>query len=438
EKQGMLHPAPRGFSFSHDLIARSIYQEITPARQRVMHHRMAEMLEEEIAGDLVIAADLAHHAARSGDPALAARAMVTAGRMCLRFYANDDAISLCERGMGFVAGLGDAQRICLTLELCDIRLNAAPLEDWRAAAIEYTSLAEQALDHGALSHARLGYQMAAYVRWQNGQWSDARRDSLLAERITRAASDEAHILGMAEAAKCLLLLERDLSQADAMAMEAGSLAARCNILFPVVQATKGMLRYYEGRLDEAIEHLEDARTLAKAQGDRMNEYMANEYLAMVEVDRGDFTAALARCEPLVEIGSRLREGSEYPFALGLRALCEYSLNGSDESLAEHLQVVREVDAKARLTYLLNRVAALDIRYGRLDLALARGAEALQLAELMERPTETLLAHLNLVAVKGQLKLPGEGEHLAAIKALMTGVVARWARERAVEQLTQSR
>jgi tetratricopeptide (TPR) repeat protein len=223
-----------------------------------------------------------------------------------------------------------------------------------------------------------------------------------------------------------------------MAMEAGSLAARCNILFPVVQATKGMLRYYEGRLDEAIEHLEDARTLAKAQGDRMNEYMANEYLAMLEVDRGDFTAALARCEPLVEIGSRLREGSEYPFALGLRALCEYSLNGSDESLAEHLQVVREVDAKARLTYLLNRVAALDIRYGRLDLALARGAEALQLAELMERPTETLLAHLNLVAVKGQLKLPGEGEHLATIKALMTGVVARWARERAVEQLTQSR
>jgi tetratricopeptide (TPR) repeat protein len=278
--------------------------------------------------------------------------------------------------------------------------------------------------------------MAAYVRWQHGQWSDARRDSLLAERVTRGANDEAHILGMAEAAKCLLLLERDLSQADAMATEAGALAARCNVLLPVVPTSQGMLRYYEGRLDEALEYLEDARTQAKAQGDRLNEYMSNEFLTMIEVDRGDFAAALARCQPLVEIGARLREGSEYPFALGLRALSEYGLNGSADALVECLQVVREADAKARLTYLLNRAAALDIQYGHLDQALARSAEALQLAGLMERPTEILLAHLNLEAIQRARGTPGEGEHLDCIKDLMAGVVAQWARDRAAELLSR--
>ncbi len=436
EQQGMLHPGPRGYGFSHDLIARCIYEEIAPARQQAMHRRIAEMLEEASAGDLGMAADLAHHAARSGDPALAARAMVSAGRMCLRFYANDDAVSLCERGMGFVAALGDAQRICLTLELCDVRFNAAPLADWRAAAAEYTDLAEQALDLGALDHARLGYQLAAVVRWQHGQWSEAQRDSLQAERITRGADDKAHILGMAEAAKCLLLLERDLSRADAMATEASSLAARCNVLYPVVQASQGMLRYYEGRLDEAVEHLEEARTLARAQGDRVNEYMANEYLTMVEVDRGDYTAATARCQTLVEIGARLREGSEYPFALGLQALCDYGLNGADATLVDCLQVVREADAKARLTYLLNRAAALDIHRGHLERALERSAEALRIAQLMERPTETLLAHLNMAAITRRMNRPEEREHLTRIKDLLAGVVAQWAREHAAELLSQ--
>ena len=59
-----------------------------------MHRRVAELLESASAADLDLAVDLAHHAPLSGDPALAARAMVSAGRLCLRFYANEDALGL--------------------------------------------------------------------------------------------------------------------------------------------------------------------------------------------------------------------------------------------------------------------------------------------------------------------------------------------------------
>jgi DNA-binding SARP family transcriptional activator len=436
EQQGILHPGERGFRFSHDLIARSIYQEISPARQQVMHRRVAELLEEATARDLELAADLAHHAARSGDPALAARAMVSAGKLCLRFYANDNALVLYHRGMEFAAQLGDSDRVCLTLELYDIRLNAAPLEDWEASVAEYIELAEQALDHGALPYARLGYQMASYVRWLHGQWSDAHRDSLQAERVTRSANDEAHILGMAEAAKCLAMLERDLPQADAMAMEASSLAARENILCPALPTSLGILRYYEGRLDAAVDHLEEARTICKAQGDKLNEYLASEYLTIVEVERGDYAMALERCRVLVDMGSRLREGSEYPFALALQAMCRYGLEREESGLDALLQDLRQADAKMRLALLLNRAARLDILHENLDKALARSTEALALAQLMEQPSETLQAHINYVYISFKNKDIDPKTHLHTIEQLTAGTVAGWARERASLLLTK--
>ena len=373
---------------------------------------------------------MAHHAPKSGDPALAARAMVSAGKLCLRFYANDDALALYHRGMEFAAQLGDSDRVCLTLELYDIRLRAAPLEDWEASVAEYIELAEQALDYGALPYARLGYQMASYVRWLHGQWSDAQRDSLQAERVTRTANDEAHILGMAEAAKCLAMLERDLSQADAMAMEASSLAARENILCPALPTSLGILRYHEGRLDAAVDHLEDARTLCKAQGDKLNEYLANEYLTILEVERGDYAAALERCRVLVDMGSRMREGSEYPFALALQALCLYGLEREESVLDALLQDVRQADAKLRLTLLLNRAARLDILHEKLDKALARSTEALALAQLMEQRSETLQAHINFVDISFINKEIESKSHVNAIEKLAAGTVAGWARERA--------
>ena len=70
-RNAMLLATERGFRFSHDLIARSIYAAIPLARRRTMHRRIAELLEQDTALDPERAADLAHHASQSGDAALA-------------------------------------------------------------------------------------------------------------------------------------------------------------------------------------------------------------------------------------------------------------------------------------------------------------------------------------------------------------------------------
>jgi tetratricopeptide (TPR) repeat protein len=309
-------------------------------------------------------------------------------------------------------------------------LAAAPVDDWESAAGEFVELAEQALDYGALTHARLGYQMASYVQWMHGRWSGAREETLQAERVSRGSSEEDQIIGMAETAKCLAMLERDLSQADALLMEASALAVRKRLRHPAIPMALGLLRFHENKLDEAEELLKEARTLCKSAGDRVNEFMANEYLAMIDIERDGFEAALGRCATLIDIGGKLREGSEAPFARALEALCLYALKDDAGPLEEALAELRIADAKHRLAYTLNRAALLDAERGRPEDALARAGEALEHAEALERYTEMTLAHFALArACQACGDDEGFDRHAAVVAALDGASVARWARKR---------
>lgn len=397
ERQSLLVVTGHGMRFSHDLIARAVYNDISPIRRQVMHRRIAELLEQDAAQDLARAADLAHHAAQSQDPGLAARAMVSAGRLSLRFFANDEAASLARKGLPIAKRLAADERIRLEVELNEILLTAGAVTDWEAAAGEYARLAERALDHGALAHARLGYHMASWVRWAQGRWSDAREQTLQAARVVRGGDEEAHIVGIAETAKCLVMIERDLSQADALLMEAAALAERRHISHHAICAGRGMLYLRENRLEEAAELFREARTLSKSAGDRLNEFQANEYLAMIDLQRGRVQDAKSRCAELLALGEKLRGGSEEPFARALLGLCIYALDDDARPLAAALEDLKIADAKHRLAYVLTRTALIDCDRGRQRRAIERATEALDYARLLDRATEMLLANAVLAA-----------------------------------------
>jgi DNA-binding SARP family transcriptional activator len=392
ERHGMLDATEAGLRFTHELIARSVYNDISPLRRRVMHRRVAELLEETTGHDLSRAANLAHHAAQSEDPGLAARAMVSAGRLCLRFFANDDALALARKGLQLTAALPDAEKICREIELHDILLAAGPLDDQEAAAQNYAKMAERALDLGELAHARLGYHMASTVRWEQGRWGAAREQSLQAQRVARGGDEESRIVGVAETAKCLAMIERDLGEADAMLMEASALAKRRGFSHPAIAAGLGMLRFHENRLDEADELFREARTLCKSLGDRVDEYLANEYMIMLDLQRGRLVQARERCNELLMLGGKLREGSEEPYARAMLGLCNYAIDDEPEGMDAALSDLRIADAKHRLAFILTRAAVLDCERGRIDSAVERATEALQYATLLERATEMLIAN----------------------------------------------
>lgn len=429
ERQAILNVTDRGLAFAHELIARAIYTGISPLRRQVMHRRVAELLEKDTAQDLGRATDLARHASLSGDTGLAARAMVSAGRLCLRFFANDDALSVARKGLQLVQALPDAERVKVEIDLREILLAARPEEDLDAAASNFEALAEQALSHGAAAHARLGFHMASWVRWTQGKFAAAREQTLQAARAVRGGQDEAQIVGMAETAKCLVLLERDIPRADTMLGEASALAGRKGFIHPAIAAGLGMIRLHENSLDEAEDLFREARTLCKAAGDRVNEYQANEFLVILELQRGRFEHARAHCDELLALGDKLRGGSEEPYARAMTGLCDYAIDDEAEGLDAALADLRVADAKHRLAYVLTRAAMIDCERGRAESATARATEALGYATLLERPTEMLLAN---AVLSRDCELAGNREGAARfaheVERLSRGGAATWTRD----------
>ena len=438
EQKGILAASGAGLRFSHELVARGVYTDISPVRRQVMHRRVAALMEADSRMDLDHAAQLAHHASLSGDAGLAARALVLAGRLCLRFFANDKAAQHARRGLQLTAQLSGAERVRVCIDLHDVLLSSSPVDDWESAAAEYVALAEEALDLGDLEHARLGYHMAAVLRWEHGQWSGAQEVSLQAARIVRGGGDEQNIIGLAETAKCLVMLERDLPQADAMLMEAQALAERNRFRHHSILIGRGLLCLHEDRLDEAAELFLEARSLSKAAGDHISEFQANENLVLIAWYQGDCVRALKLCEPLRELAGKLRDGSEQPLAQAVYGLCLYHEHDDPEPLNQAIEDLRIADAKHRLAYTQSRAAMIDLERGRVESAVARAREALQSAELLRRPTEMLIAHLALyhagMATGDERAIAAESE---AMSALCEQGVAVWARQKARAALTQN-
>jgi DNA-binding SARP family transcriptional activator len=398
-----------GYEFAHELIGRAVYSDLSLPRRRLMHRRVAERLAQAEAPEAV-ASELAHHAALAGDSAVAARACVRAGRLYLRQFANAEAWAVARRGRRHAAEVPEPERVSLLLELLQVELQARRPQDVGAAAAELEALAQRALDHGAAEHARLGFHMLAYLRWEEGDLADAQRHMMRAELVGRAGDEQAQVVAMAETALCLALLERDLPRAEALALEANARAFRIGLRPSAIADAQGLLRQHQGRLHEAAELFEQARLEARRAGDAMGGFHALEHLVVLRQHQGDSTGARRLAIELEALGVKLREGSEAPFARALLALSRHALGeaGADAALDAAISELRAADAKLRLAYTLTRAARLDLARGDARRARTRAEEALHAATALGRPSELLRAGVTLVCACHEL-----GEEAAA-------------------------
>jgi predicted ATPase len=395
--QGTSGAEPGTYAFAHEVVRRAVYSDLSHPRRRLMHLRVAERLGGAEAGEEV-AADLAHHAALAGESALAARACAAAGRRFLLQFANEEARAISRRGRHHAAAVAEPERTRLLLELLHVEHQARRPADFRAAAATLEALAERALDQGSAEHARLGFHMLAYLRWEEGDLSDAQRHMMRAEVVSRAGDEQAQVVAMAEAARCLVLLERELPRAEALALEARARSERAGVRPPAIADAQGMLRQHQGRLDEAAELFEQSRLEARRSGDRMCEFQALEHLVVLRQEQEEWRESLRLGVELEGLGGKLRDGSEAPFARALVALAGHALGRPEATpaLDSALAELRVVDAKLRLAYALTRAARIDCDRGDGARARARAEEARRTIEALGRPTETLLAGVAFV------------------------------------------
>ena len=418
------------YAFHHALVHRVVYSKISEPRRKLMHLRIAQLLDGRDDPDGTISLELAHHAALGGDAALAVRACNTAGARCLRVFANAEAYTHARRGLRLVEQLPDPERVKLRIELEQIRLAAQWPQDPDAESKHIEALAEEALDAGCPEHARLAFTLVSTLRWHEGSLGDAHRLSLRAELASRGTDDRNRAIGIAETARCLVILERDLAQAEALLLEARALTERSGESAWAVFDGVGLLRLHAGALDEAKAAFEEAWTLAKRRGNRLQEFMSLEHLVMVSIHRGDPSEACEHAKQLAAIGEKLREGSEGPLGRAMLALCRYQKGDTDHRVAleEALQDLRDVDAKQRLAFVLTQAAAVESERGDLESAAARAAEAEAIGRILQQPSESALARAVLLriareqgdeaAVRDQINelraLSGYAKHVGAI------------------------
>jgi DNA-binding SARP family transcriptional activator/predicted ATPase len=403
ERHVLLREAPDNsgqagaYTFAHKLVREAVYSDLSQPRRQLMHRRVAQVLNDLGLPDDAIALDIAHHAALGGDGGMAARACVAAGRHCLRLFANTEAAAFARRGMSYAEQLMEPERVQRMIELTHISFAARRPDPADGAACKIEALAERALDYGCAEHARLAFHVLSYLHWERGDWSDAERDTLRAQQVSQSADQKEQVIAMAEAARCLTLLERDLEKAEAMIFEAGALSTRLDIKPAAIPDAQGMLRLHEGHLDEAAALFQQARTRARAEGNRLDEFQALEHLLMVELQRDSYARARSVSDELVSIGEKLREGSESSFARVLRATTRYSMEEDQlgPELEQALDELRIVDAKHRLAYALTRIANVDLRRGHPDLARSRASEALTIARQLEQSSEIVFAQVAL-------------------------------------------
>jgi DNA-binding SARP family transcriptional activator len=406
ERHALLRADPaQGYVFSHEVVRGIVYSDLSQPRRTLMHHRAAEALcklQEESHADLDedCAALIARHAALGEGHALAASAYIAAGKRCLKLFASENAAAMVRKGLRHARELPEPARSRTMLELCEVQLWAKRPEDEAEFCRTVHALAETALQHGCVEHARLGFNMLSYVRWESGEWDEARRQMLKAEQVVRAGEGVEHIEALAEAARCLGLLERDLSHAEAMLSEAKARAKQLGYESSALHDADGLLRLHCGELDAADASFERAGLQARVASHRYAEIQALMNRVQLNLDAGRRERALELAGETLELAGKTRDGSEGPFARVLVALARLAIGKGDlAALQRALGELRVADSKHRLAYGLSRAAAVYNLAGQPREAAAMAQEALDIARLLERPSDIVLALVELATAQ---------------------------------------
>lgn len=443
ERHGLIRVSeeagPSSYAFAHDLLRAVAHSDLSEPRRRLMHARVADALDDGAQFSEDRALEVAHHASLAGDAARAARAHLTAARQCMRMFASTEAAALAKRGLRHADGLAEPERVRVRLELMQASVQARHPEDLESTARELERLAETAAEHGCADHARLAFQLVSELRFQSGRVVDAEQLMLRAERVSRGGDERENVAAVAEAARCLVLLERDLPEAERMLADARARAEVLRIEPTALVAAEGLLRTHQGQYEDGNRALERAHLAAREAHDREVELHVIERLTLLEWEHGDRARFRAHAADYLALAERVREGSEAPFARGLVALGELASSpNARRQLDRALDELRGFDAKQRLLYLLTRAALEDD--AAVDPARARtqAREALELARLLDRASDIVLSFVALVrATRASGDELAAARHLDELKAESLRGISALA-ERAVEELLDPR
>jgi hypothetical protein len=405
EQQAIIRPSTStgneiGYDFAHDIVRQVVYRQISEPRRQLLHLQIAHKLNQSSTPDHAFVSDVAHHASLGSDHELAASAALLAAERCLKLFAYSEAAALAERGMQHCQSLDQQTQIRLQLGLLRVWALAGVTND-HATQLEAViqQYMTQANRLGLKEDEAIGLEALTILHFNQNKFADFHQHSLQAAEISCKASPATAARLLAFSGSRLFELGRDMERAEALLLEAQSLAARVDLQITDLYAGLACVYYHKGCYVEARVSMERAWQQSQAEQDHWRECIHASYLAMLELEVGDPTAALPYCQEMAIIAAKIQgEGSEGVIAAALKALANYKLQkaGAEVDLKQAIATLRQIDAKRMLSYVLNVAAEVDLASQRLELAAVRAEAALEVAQIRNHASETASAWAILI------------------------------------------
>lgn len=404
EQHGIIRPSSAmdgetAYDFAHDIVRQVAYEQFSQPRRKLIHTHIAQTLNVIASPTTQLINDVAHHADLGSDHELAASASLMAAERCLRMFAYTEAAELAHRGIGHCQYLEAATRIRLHLGLLKAYIKAGVPKE-RATVLQQNlkQLIQEAATLKLKDEEATGLEALIVLNYDHGNLSEVQQHSLRAAEQGRNASPATTMYMLAHTGACLAEIGRDIPRAEALLLEAQSIADRLGLDSIDLPFGLGCVRRYQGQIQEARSLLHQGWQMAQLAQDHWRECTSLTNLIMLELNNGQPLEALNYCSELIHVSAQMGEGSEAPHAAALDAVTRYVLQErhAEELLERSRQVLKKIDSPRILSYIQTVAAEWDLQQGNVKQAIARAEEALEAAHLVNNSSELALAWVMVI------------------------------------------
>lgn len=418
---GLVRLGERGWAPAHDMIGETITDTLAPDARGRLHGLLAHALADDEAEP----GELAAHWLGAGDTGRAAQAYRTAAAHALDAFADREALSLAETGLGLTPS-GE-----IAAALHEISADArGRLGDIGAARADLR--AAMSVHQGGPARARLLGKLAVLASGAD----DLIRAAELAElSLVEAGSDPA---ARARALEIAAVLDMNLDRAA----RAETRAAEALAIYEQLGEAKGTARvldaramatFLDGDVARGVRELERAANLFEDSGDLVRVVTPRSTAGHGLVFAGDPTAGLACATSAVEIARTLGHPEGQAYALWHTTEALAALGRSEDAIAagdEALAIARRIEHRGWTATAWRAIGIARQSSGDLDAALNAFEQSLANSEHLNLFSSWAAARCALVLIaRGRLdaaaqlveRALGEGPPLGHFEARLAQV-----------------
>lgn len=405
EHHGIIRPSTAvseeiKYDFAHDIVRQVAYQQISLPRRQLIHLQIAQAFHAMADSNPNLMGEVVYHASLGGDHQLTASATVMAAEQSLRLFAYTEATELAQCGIEHCQYVLDSPlRIRLHLQLLRTYVKAGiSREEVSQVTSDIQRLMNEAVALGLTDEEAIGLEALINLNYDCGNLSEVYQHSLQAAEQGRKASPHTTAYMLAHTGSCLAEIGRDFHRCEALLLEATSLANRLGLKIIDIPFGMGMVRRYQGKITEARQLLAQGWRMSQLLQDHWRECACLMNLVMVEMESRQWHQALDYCSEFVTVSAQMAGGSEAIHAAALDALIRYALgeNEAQEAMARSRLALQRLDSPRMLCYIQTIAAELDLQHDHLEQAMNRAQDALQAAEIVNHPSELVLAWTVLI------------------------------------------